>query len=153
MKKLLITVLGPCALVGLGTIGIVWWDRGAPPGFDPTPVPVAFDALTRAHRGVRVKGTAHYAVRLKQKMEGGEMFTLFPLLAHEDVMGREIKVLVRTQRFPENLVTYENLVVDGLARPPGRLVGPEIREALEEGGYHFSDNYVLIETFEDWAPE
>ena len=147
MSKTVIAVLVPfCVVVG-AVVGLIWWDRGAPPGFDPTPHPVAISDVTRDHRGVRLTGTAHYEVRLRQKMQGGEVFVLFPLMKSGDTMSREIKVLVRTQRSPEDMVTYEDVVVDGLARPPGRLVSPDVKDKLEDGGYHFADGFVLVEAF------
>ncbi len=148
MSKTAIAVLVPFFLVAGGAIGLWWWDRGAPPGFNPTPHPVAVADVTRDHRGVRLTGTAHYEVRLRQKMRGGETYVLFPLMKSGDTMTREIHVLIRTQRVPEDMVTYEDLVVDGLARPPGRLVSPEIMEQLEAGGYHFTERFVLVEAFE-----
>lgn len=147
MSKSVIAVLVPFCLVASAAIGVVWWDRGAPPGFNPTPHPVELAEITRDHRGVRLTGTAHYEVRLRQKMEGGDVYTLFPLMKSGDTMSREIKVLVRTQRTPEDMVTYEDMVVDGLARPPGRLVSPDVRDKLEEGGYHFAEGFVLVEAF------
>ena len=149
MRKILIAILVPCALVAAGTIGVVWWDRGAPPGFRPTLHDVDVLDVSRDHRGVRIKGTAHYTVRVRQTMGSGEVFTLFPLMEREDVMGRQIHVLVRSTRLPDELTTFEDLTVEGLARPPGRLVGHTVRDALEDGGYHFDDDYVLIESFDD----
>ena len=148
MSKTTIAVLVPFFLVAGGAIGLWWWDRGALPGFDPTPHPVEVAEVTRNHRGVRLAGTAHYEVRLRQRMRGGETYAIFPFMKTGDTMTREIRVLVRTQRMPEDMVTYEDLVVDGLARPPGRLVSPEIMEQLEAGGYHFADDFVLVEAFD-----
>ena len=74
MNRTVVAILFPFLAVASGTIGVIWWDRGAPPGFNPTPHPTAIEALTREHRGVRIKGTAHYEVRLSQTMEGGEIF-------------------------------------------------------------------------------
>ena len=147
MSKTVIAVLVPFFVVVGVVVGLIWWDRGAPPGFDPTPHPVAISDVTRDHRGVRLTGTAHYEVRLRQKMQGGEVFVLLPLMKICDTMSREIKVLVRTQRTPEDMVTYEDMVVDGLARPPGRLVSPDVKDKLEDGGYHFADGFVLVEAF------
>lgn len=147
MSKTVIAVLVPFCVVVVGVVGLIWWDRGAPPGFDPTPHPVAIEDVTRDHRGVRLTGTAHYEVRLRQTMQGGEVFVLFPLMKSGDTMSREIDVLVRTQRTPEDMVTYEDLVVDGLARPPGRLVSPDVKDKLEDGGYHFAEGFVLVEAF------
>jgi hypothetical protein len=147
MSKTVLAVLVPFCVVAGSAIGLAWWDRGALPGFDPTPHPVEIAQITRDHRGVRLTGTAHYEVRLRQKMEGGDVFSMFPLMKSGDTMSREIKVLVRTPRSPEDIVTYEDMVVDGLARPPGRLVSPDVKDKLEEGGYHFAEGFVLVEAF------
>jgi hypothetical protein len=148
MQKMLLTVLGPCGLVAAGAVGFVWWERGAPPGFNPTPIPVTVSGINREHRGVRIRGTAHYEVCLRQKMEDGSVYYIFPLMKPTDTLAREIKVLVRTERMPDEMATYEDMEVDGLARPPGSRVGPKARESLLDGGYHFAEGFVLVEAFE-----
>jgi hypothetical protein len=45
------------------------------------------------------------------------------------------------------MVTFEDLTIDGLARPPGRLISPEIQDKLEDGGYDFAEGFVMIEPF------
>ncbi|MAY81885.1 MAG: hypothetical protein CL930_14035 [Deltaproteobacteria bacterium] len=147
MRKMLVAVLGPCGAVAAATIGFIWWERGAPPGFNPTPHPVTVSSINRENRGVRIRGTAHYEVRLRQKMEDGSVYYIFPLMKAEDTLGREIKVLVRAERMPDAMTTYEDMEVDGLARPPGTKVGPKTRESLLDGGYHFAEGYVLVEAF------
>jgi hypothetical protein len=147
MNKTLTAVLLPFFAVAGGTIGLIWWDRGAPPGFNPTAHPTAIDGVTREHRGVQLTGTAHYTVRLNQTMEDGEVVWIFPLMAAGDTLGREIKVLVRTPRQPEHMVTFEDLIVDGIASPPGRLISPEVIDSFQDGGYDFADGFVLITPF------
>lgn len=147
MNKTALAVILPFLAVAGGTVGLIWWDRGAPPGFNPTPHPTPISALTRDHRGVQVKGTAHYEVRLSQTMEGGDIFWVFPLMPPGDTSGRAIRALVRTPRKPEHMVTYEDLTIDALVRPPGRLVTPELKDRLEEGGYHFAEGFVLLDPF------
>jgi len=147
MNKNTLAVVVPFLAVAGGAVGLIWWDRGAPPGFNPTPHPTRIGELTRDHRGVQVKGTAHYEVRLSQTMEGGEVFWIFPLMPPGDTATREIKAIVRTTRKPEHMVTYEDLTIDALVRPPGRLVTPSLRDSLEAGGYHFAEDFVLLEPF------
>ena len=147
MSKTVAAVLIPFFAVAAGAVGIIWWDRGAPPGFNPTPHPTAFSEVNRNHRGVRLEGTAHYVVRLTQTMESGEVFWVFPFMKRGDTLTRDIKVLVRTPREPEDMVTFEDLTIDGLVRPPGRLVTPDIRDKLEDRGYLFEDGFVLLEPF------
>ena len=147
LSKNLSAVLIAFFIVVSCTVGLVWWDRGAPPGFNPTPHPTQIADVTRNHRGVRLKGTAHYVVRMTQTMEGGDNFWIFPLMEQSDTITRDIKVLVRTPRAPEDMVTFEDLTIDALVRPPGRLVTPDIREKFEERGYFFEEGFVLVEPF------
>jgi hypothetical protein len=144
MKKLLLTILGPFFLVVATTVGIIWWDRGAPPGFRPSVTDVTVQSISRDHRGVRISGTAHHELRIKQ----GE-YSLFPLMASGDTLGREIRVMVRSTREVDRLVGYEDLTIEGLCRPPGQMIPHSVAEALMERGYHFADDYVLIEAFDD----
>ena len=144
MKKLLLTILGPFFLVVSTTFGIILWDRGAPPGFRPPVTDVTVETIHREHRGVRIEGTAHHELRIKQ----GE-YSLFPLMSPRDTIGREIRVMVRSTKEIDRLVGYEDMTVEGLCRPPGNMIPHAIAEALIERGYHFADNYVLIEAFDD----
>lgn len=148
MKKLLLTTLGPMAVVGAVVIGVIWWDRGAPPGFRPPVEDVAVEDLTFEHRGVRVVGTAHYELRIQQS-QGETTYTLYPLMDRGDTMGRTIHAMVRTTRTPDRLVSFEDVTIEGFARPPGRLVGRSVIEALLARGYDFEEDFVLIEEFED----
>ena len=144
MKKLLLTILGPFFVVAASAIGIIWWDRGAPPGFRPPVTDVTVEDINREHRGVRIKGTAHHELRIKQ----GE-HNLFPLMAPGDTLGREIRVMVRSTHEVDRLIGYEDLTIEGLCRPPGQMIPHSVAEALMERGYHFADHYVLIEAFDD----
>ena len=147
MNKNVLAVLVPFAVVALAVVAFVWWDRGAPPGFNPTPHPVLVSDVTRTHRGVQLQGTAQFVVRVNQTMPDGEVIWVFPLMEPGDTLGRDIKVLVRSTRGPDKLTTFEDMMVEGLARPPGRLVDPKTRELFLEGGYDFAEGYVLVEAF------
>ena len=147
MNKNVLAVLVPFAVVALAVVAFIWWDRGAPPGFNPTPHPVSVSDVTRTHRGVQIQGTAQFVVRVNQTMPDGEVIWVFPLMEPGDTLGREIKVLVRSTRGPDKLTTFEDMTVEGLARPPGRLVDPKTRELFLEGGYDFAEGYVLVEAF------
>ena len=74
MNKNILAVLIPFAAVAGSVIGFVWWDRGAPPGFNPTPHPVSVTDVTRAHRGVQIRGTA--PDRLPQELVLGRLLFL-----------------------------------------------------------------------------
>ena len=149
MRKLLWTVIPPVVLVLAVTVGVIWWDRGAPPGFRPTIHDVAVSEVSREHRGVRVNGTAHYPVRLRLTREGGETLFLFPIFEKGDTSSREISVMVQTTRAPDELLGFEDMTVEGLARPPGAEVPRDARQALEQAGYYFTEDFVLIQAFDD----
>ena len=151
LKNPLFIIFGLPVLVLLAAAtawaGFVWWDRGAPPGFQPPVEDVLLADLNRNHRRVRVQGTAHYALKLVQK-QGDETYYLFPLLPPGDTKAREIRAMVRTRKAPSSLYSYEDLVVEGLARPPGTLVPVSTQDQISGRGYHFSEGFVLIEVFE-----
>lgn len=149
MKKLALTVLVPISAVALAALAFLWWERGAPPGFRPDAVNVTVDTINRDHRGVRLTGTAHLQVRLRQTA-GDETFFLYPLLAKGDTLGREIHVLLRTQQEPDALYGFEDRTIEGFARPPGNLVDRTAKDALLKKGYHFTDQFVLVE---EWPAE
>jgi hypothetical protein len=153
VNKAVLAVLLPFLLVAGGATAIYWWDRGAPPGFRPEAVPVTSDEITLEHRGVRLSGTAHYAVRVREvSADGAPARHIFPVFPKGDLTGKEIRVLVRTRRAPDELVGFEDLVVEGLARPPAGQVPPEARDALAQSGYHFADRWVLVDAWDDPAP-
>ncbi len=152
VRKVLITVLVPFALVATAAIAYHWWDNGAPPGFHPTYHPVSVAEIDFDDRGVRIQGTAHYEVRLWQTMKDQERFHVFPLMAFKDTTGRDIRVLVRSSRPPDDLSMYEDMVIDGLARPPGDRIGPKIKQTLKNHGYTFADQVVLVEAHEIRSP-
>jgi len=149
MKKLLIAILGPFLLVVTVSIGIFWWANGAPPGFRPKIHDVAFEELNYDHRGVRVKGTAHYELRIQQGEEEGDTWYIFPLFPTGDTLGKHIRVMVRTPIAPDRLLGFEDLTVEGLARPPGQLVPRSVIGALLAKGYDVDERFVLIEQFVD----
>lgn len=153
MKKLALVVLGPILVVALAALGFVWWERGAPPGFRPTPVDVTVDSISRDNRGVTLTGTAHLQARLKQTSSGSdEVWYLYPLMSKGDTTGKDIHVMLRTTVKPNDLYGFEDRTVTGFARPPGRLVTRDVREALLQKGYSFDEDYVLVEEWAD-APE
>jgi len=154
LKKAILAILVPFFIVASTAIGFVWWERGAPPGFRPTPVDVTVDTITRENRGVRITGTAHYEARLKQHAEGsGETWWLYPLMAKGDTMSRQIRVMVRTKEEPNELYGFEDMTVEGLARPPGRLVPFYVQETLMQKGYRFADDFVVVEVWDSGSDD
>jgi len=150
MKKLVVVVLLPCLFVLVTGIGLWWWERGALPGFRPTPVEVTVDTITKEHRGVRIRGTAHYAGKLRQTAtETDTVWWVYPLTAEGQTQERLVKVVVRTTRKPDPLLGYEDRTIEGFARPPGRLLPQDARSALRQSGYELDDGVMLIEEWED----
>ncbi|MEL6349444.1 MAG: hypothetical protein AAFV53_40450, partial [Myxococcota bacterium] len=71
------------------------------------------------------------------------------LMAPGDTTGKAIHVLVRSHKLPDRLISFEDVTVEGFARPPGRIVGRQVADALMERGYYFEEDYVLVEEYED----
>jgi len=150
MKKLAVVVLLPSLLVVSTGVGLWTWETGALPGFRPEVVDVTVDTITKDHRGVRVRGTAHYGPKLKQtSTETDTVWWVFPLTPEAQTQERRIKVVVRTTRKPDPLLGFEDLTVEGFARPPGRLLPRDARAALRKAGYELDDNVMLIEEWSD----
>ena len=148
-QRALAIVLGSFLACVTGTIGFIWWDRGAPPGFKPTLVDVTIESINRNNRGVRIHGMARHDVRIKQENNNDpqDITYVFPLVPADKMNSKYIKVLIRTTQKPDSMATIEEMTIEGLARPPGRLVNREIIEAWKNKGYEFDPKYVLIEHF------
>ncbi len=132
------------------TVGVMWWDRGAPPGFRPPVEDVTVETISREHRGVRLQGTAHNEARLKQTISGSdEIWWLIPLFAKGDTISREVRVLVRTPTAPDGFYGFEDRTLEGFARPPGSLLPRQARSALKKKGYSIADDAVLVEEWVD----
>ncbi len=154
MRKLAV----PFALVGLGVVLFFLWVVRLPP-FDghPEPVPTELGALRVAHEAVRVEGTAHYPVRVSYEVPaqwGRPAHTrwLFPLFARQDTMGRFVTTMISHTVAPEELVAFEDLVIEGEARKPRVAVTPTVEQAFRDAGYTFAEDYVLVMTYLEEAP-
>ncbi|NOY26438.1 MAG: hypothetical protein GXP62_11250 [Oligoflexia bacterium] len=150
MKKLIATILLPALVVAVAAIGFYWWDHGAPPGFRPKLVEVRPGEISYDNRGVTLVGTANYQVRLIQRStDGSRTWWLFPVMEMGDTTGNYVRVLVRTTHEPDELLGFEDVRVDGLARPPGALIGPDVRRELIASGFELDEKLVLVEAFDD----
>jgi hypothetical protein len=145
-RTLLLAMVPIFGIIG-GAIAFEWVDRGAPPGFRPPAVPVDVTAVTREHKGVRLEGTAHY-LGIKQTIAGGPDRYVFALFPTGDTQSRDIHVIVRTTRVPEELADYANVTVEGLAREPTYEISPITIEAIRNHGYRLEQDAVLIEEFD-----
>jgi len=100
---------------------------------------------------VQVEGTAHYTAVVRQTEAGGLLSDdvvhyLFPLLTKGDHDGREVRVLVRTTRKPERLVTYETMELSGriIAATPKLVPYATEIQLGKSGGYFFTDDLVVL---------
>ena len=117
-----------------------------------TPVEMRFEDLSLDEQTVRVDIMAHYEALVKQTVPES-LFTdeqtlyLFGAFAPYDSDGRSVRLLVRTPRPPERLVSYEMMTIEGrLERPIPEKV-PYSTEQLfgKHADYFFSDDVLLIE--------
>lgn len=142
--------LVPFVLIVLVGVGTWWWSQRPEPRGNPVEMPL-YD-IDPSEPFVRVRGTAHYPVVIKQHEPGGLLtsprtFYLFPLFPEGDTQGREVRVLVRTLREPERLVSYEVMAIEGRVSFPTKEKVPfqtEI-ELGKRSDYFFSDSMVLLE--------
>src|SRR4030095_11497173 len=116
-----------------GVIAFEWVDRGAPPGFRPPLVDVEVSAVTRANKGVRLHGTAHY-LGIRQTVSGGDARYVLALFPKGDMESRSIHVLVRTSRQPEALADYANITIEGIAREPRHEIPATTSDAIPTRG-------------------
>ena len=142
----MLVILAALALgtaIGVGAISI---DRGAVPPFRPAVHDRSLPDVTRADKGVRLKGIAHYAglVELRSK-DGAHVVYLYPLLS--TFQGHEAHVVVRTHRKPPH-VDYEQVEIEGIARHPRFLFPWDAWEAMVGKGFRFDDAYVLVDAFD-----
>lgn len=151
MNRRLVAYLGSAAASALLVLGMVTWDRGAPPGCNPPAKPRALAELTLKDRGVEVHGTAHYPVRLQMGTgsRGDAPVYVFPLFETGDTLGREVRVLVMTTAPPDPLLGYEDRTIRGLVRPAAGMVPEAARDALKLQGYKLSDDTLLIAAFDE----
>lgn len=150
MRKLALVVLLPCLLVFAVGVSLWRWEHGALPGLRPEVVEVDVDTITKDHRGVRITGTAHYGPKLKQTATDTDtVWWVYPLTAKGQTQERLIKVVVRTTRRPDPLLGFENRTVEGFARPPGRLLPQDARNAWAQKDYELADDVMLIEEWVD----
>lgn len=149
MKK----VLPLYVVLALALLGFFLWSARLWP-FDghPEPVEVAFEDLRVEHDAVRVSGTAHYALRVTQDRPGrfgrpDRTWYLFPLFATKDTSGTAIEVMVASPIEPEDMLSFEDVTLEGWALPKASAMSPRLEEAFREAGYTFYDDYFVIEVF------
>lgn len=154
MRKLAISF----ALLGLGVLLFFLWMVRLPP-FDGHSEPVAtpLSELRFDQDAVRVEGTAHYALKVSYDVPakwGRQAHTrwLFPLFERQDTMGRSVTTMISSPVAPENLVSFEDMVVEGEARKPQIAMTASVETAFKELGYTFAEDYVLVVVYREEAP-
>lgn len=150
MRQVFLTVILPCSFVALVGVSLWTWERGALPGMRPEAVEVSVSDITKDHRGVRIRGTAHLGVKLKQTAAGSDtIWWVYPFTEPGQTHERLVKVVVRTTIRPDPVLGFEDRTIEGFARPPGRLLPRDAREALERKGYELDDDIMLVEEWVD----
>lgn len=154
MKRLLAFVV-PFVLVA-GSGAVFYWFT-ADPGLVRQPAEKAeVEDLHIEQPFVRVKGTAHYPVVVKQRTvprfpwQEPEQFYLFPLFPEHKPDARAVRILVRTKRAPEKYVAYEVMTLEGRLYPPTPDKMPYNTE-IEFGKrspYFFTDDLLIFEPWE-----
>ena len=150
MKKLFPLLL----LLGVAALATFYlWASRLPPFDRAEPVELAFEDLDVSYEAVRVKGTAHYPIKMSQNRPATlfrpeRTWYIFPLFPPGDTMGRQIKVMVVSPNEPERLVSLEDMTVEGWALPARAAYGPEVEQGMLSKGYSFADEYFVIELFE-----
>jgi hypothetical protein len=147
-------MLLPVAAVAVAAGGTVliksMSERDVPPASEARVVPL--DELDVADGYVRVKGMAHYQSVITQKVPSNLLhdeatwyvYGFFPV---HDSDNRAVRVLVRSQRKPEALVSYEVMEVEGWVGPPVPNKIPPSTETMlsNRSEYYFSDDMLLLE--------
>lgn len=150
MRRWLFFVV-PFALVSTVGIGVIayFWVVGWP---CESYTPVDFFDLDPRTRCVRTRGSAHYEVVLDTKIAGNGFFAdqhyyVFGLFPPGNNQEREIRVLVRTERPPERMVSFEEMEIEGRLIPMDYRKIPFDAETQmgRRSNYYFSDRIYLLE--------
>ena len=150
MKRYL-PFLVPFVLIVVVGVGVKFWVSRA----ELIPQPVVdtdFANLDPRVSNVRIRGMAHYPVVIRQTVPGNlftseKTYYLFPLFPEHDTSDRAIRVMMRTVRPPEDLVSYEIMTVEGRISAPDHYKLPFSTEIAigQRSDYFFTDQMVLLE--------
>jgi len=119
------------------------------------PVDVTFDELLDdPPRFARMKIKAHYDTTVRQDVPAGLMrdeatyyvFGAFPVASDAE---KAIPLLVRTQRPPDRIVSFEVMTVEGrLGKIDLRKIPPSTEDVMgDKSPYWFSDDILLLEAW------
>lgn len=137
------------AAVG-GAAAILWATVGGWPCDSYTAVD--FFDLHPETRCITTTGMAHYEVVVTQTVPGNGFFAdktyfVYGLFPKGNTDEREIRVLVRTERKPERMVSFEQMTLSGKLLPMDHRKVPfdTERRMGQRSHYFFSDRIVLLE--------
>lgn len=148
LRRWLIPVVGVLGTVGAGLLIVgARVEAGIPASFPE----VDLEELDMAAPWVRVVGTAHYDSLITQTvpdslLASGGTWYLFAFFPENDTAGRQIPLLVRTQRPPERLVSFETMTIEGRLVPMTKDKVPPQTETIlsKRTDYFFSDEVKLV---------
>jgi hypothetical protein len=113
---------------------------------------VEYEDISISTPDIRVKAMAHYPIVINQRVPGNLFFEeknyfLYALFAPYDTKERAIRVIVRTERPPPSLVSYEYMTIEGhLSFPTQEQVPFETEIELgKKTDYFFVDEMLLLE--------
>ena len=159
MKRVAAFVV-PFALVFAIGMGAWYASNGPGPDLDAPPLEVTWDQLDQLDGPgmVRVKGMAHYTATVRQEVPGGafredKSYWLFPFYAPYDAKSRAVRVMVRYDVEPEDLVSYEMVTITGWIDRTTLDKVPYQAENIfgTQSDYFFTDDMLLLEPTK-WEP-
>ena len=150
MKRWLFFLVPFTVVTTLGIAASVYvWVSGSP---CESYAPVEFFDLEPTTRCVKVKGLAHYEVVLTATIPGNGFFPdqtyyVYGFFPPGNVEEREVRILVRTLREPERMVSFEEMEVSGVVLPMDHRKVPFNAETQmgNASNYYFSDRVYLLE--------
>lgn len=152
MKRVLAFVVPFAVVFGIGVGASAYLDRVSSYGPDGVPTAVAFDEIDGTQRVIEVEGMAHYETVVNQRIPGSifreeKLYYVYGLFAPYDTKSRAIRVLIRTDREPERMVSYEMMRVTGRisAVSPDKIPFDVEIMLGKQSDYWFHDDIVLLE--------
>jgi len=151
VRRWLVFVVPFVVVFGTGLL-VIGWNKGWFGASRGVPVPITFDDLDHPPTFVKIRGMAHYTAVVKQDVPGNlfrkpQVYYLFGLFPPYDTDDRKIRLLVRTTRAPERLVSYELMTLEGRLERPTLSKVPFDTEIIlgKYSDYFFADDVWLIE--------
>ncbi|MFT6143165.1 MAG: hypothetical protein ACJAZO_000510 [Myxococcota bacterium] len=138
-------------LLGAGLVFAIqgWLFSRTPPEEVPW---VPFAELDASRGYVRTSGMGHYGVVMEQTAPGNlvrkeEHYWLYPLSEPYDTEQGPVRVMVRSEVPPEDLVTYELMTVEGwISRSTPDSVPYEVEIAMgRRSNYYFGDQMLFLD--------